>query len=208
MTPETKNIVDVVLTVIAMLGAVGGFFKAVHEWRVSQKWKRAEHLDALIEHFESEPLLRVGCVLLDWTYRTITYDGKAMKITNGDVLLALRRHIEDGVPEFEGNQALVRDCLDKMLGFFSRIETALASGLIDARPTRQHFGYWLCKLVRMDSHPVHSEDEDYPAIVAGLKGRTPSAMVAAYVTAYGDTESFKRLCHRLTIPFPELDVSV
>lgn len=205
MTEETKRIIDVVLAVVAMVGAALGFLKAVHEWQVSQKWKRAEHLDGLIERFESEPWLRLGCVLLDWTFRTIKHDGKTSTITNADLLLALRRHVEDGVGRFDGNQALVRDCLDAMLGFLSRIETALGSGLIDDEPTRKHFEYWIRKMVTMDSHPVLSDDPDHSAIVAALKGRSPAQMMAAYVTAYGDTTSFRRLCRRLGVPFPELD---
>ncbi len=205
MCEETKRIVDVLLTVIAMVGAVIAFAKAIHEWQVSQKWKRAEHLDGLIDNFESQPLLRMGTLLLDWTFRRFTLDGKIVIVTNCDVLLALRRHVEDHVTEFDGNKALVRDCLDAMLGFFSRVETALATGLIDEGPTRQHFQYWVKKLVRMDSHPVMSNDPHFQIIDEALKRRSPSEMVAAYVAAYGDTKSFRRLCVKLAIPFPELD---
>lgn len=200
MTEETKRVIDVVLAIVAMVGAALGFMKAVHEWQVSQQWKRAEHLDGLIARFESDPLLRLGCTLVDWTFRSVRHDGKSLKITNADVLLALRQHVEDGVGKFDGNQALVRDCLDAMLGFLSRVETALASGLIDDEPTRKHFAYWLRKLVTMDAHPVSSEDPNFDAIREALGGRTPAKMIAGYIAAYGDTESFHRLCERLSVP--------
>jgi hypothetical protein len=82
---------------------------------------------------------------VDWTFRVVTYNEKTVKVTNQDVLLALRRHHEDGVGKFDGNQALVRDCLDAMLAFFNRIETALSTGLIEEAPTRRHFEYWLTR---------------------------------------------------------------
>ena len=52
MCEETKRIVDVLLTVVATVGAVIAFAKAVHEWQISQKWKRAEHLQNVSQHFD------------------------------------------------------------------------------------------------------------------------------------------------------------
>src|SRR6266850_4180661 len=94
MQDSTKNVVDVFLTVAGMIGAVVAFRQTIREWRESQRWKRAEQLDKFVQAFESDDLLRLAALTIDWTSRPTTFKGRDLTIVNKDVLLALRNHEE------------------------------------------------------------------------------------------------------------------
>jgi hypothetical protein len=193
MDDNTKNLVDVFLTIIAMVGAIVGFMKALYEWRVSQRWKRSEYLDKFVDRFESDELLRFASVVLDWTSRTTTYKNRTVTIGNDDVILALRDHREMGGQSYGGEQSLVRDAYDALPSFFCRLDLAIDSGLIDAEPTRDYFKYWVDRFITMDRHP--NQDKV-------LDGKDPRNLAAGYVNAYSSGHAIARLCDRFGLAHP------
>src|SRR5262245_22661213 len=61
MTDEAKNVAEVMLTILGMGGAVIAFQQTMREWRESQRWKRSEYLDNLIEKFEGDEKVQLAC---------------------------------------------------------------------------------------------------------------------------------------------------
>jgi hypothetical protein len=178
--------VDVVLTVIGMIGAVVAFIHTLRTWREGQYWKRAEQLDQFIDCFERDELLKLARTALDWTFRKTEFKGKELSIRNDDVLLAVRLHNgEELTPVFTSDQALLRDSYDALIEFLGRLDVALESRLIDRKPAKQYFAYWLELLITMDLHPDKARV---------LNGQTPAQAVAGYMGKYGDPRAIKRLC--------------
>jgi hypothetical protein len=188
VSDETKNIIDVLLAVIGMIGAVVAYIHTLRTWREGQHWRRAEQLDKFIERFEADEMLKLACLMLDWTFRKTEFRAKEITIRNDDVLIALRLHGEEegDLPIFTQDQALIRDMFDALLAFFGRLDVALASRLIDRKSAKLYFSYWLERFITMDRHPDES---------GVLNGLTPDKAVASYVSAYGDPQSLMRLCN-------------
>jgi len=194
MSEETKNVIDLALTVVGLLGAACGSWWALKQWRVDQQWKRAERLDRLIEQFEADDALSVARTLLDWEEGVVTRGGaKGASITNEDVVMGLRDHGKRGADFSAGNQALVRDALDAVLSFFTRLEVALAGSLLDERPAASYFQYWLLRLLTMDQHHAIG--------VAEVKGVPPTVLLREYIAAYGDPELIASLATRFGVPW-------
>ena len=186
MTDEVKNMWDVILNLAAMVGAVIGFVLGLRQWQRGQAWQRADKLDGFIEKFETDELLRLAAVVLDWTDRKIKYRERTLTVLNNEALMALRDHRSMETPEFPGEQATLRDAYDTLLAFLVRLELSISNGLIDAVPAKAYFAYWLERLVSFDRHP----DKDGKI----LDGRSPETMVSGYIKAYSDLDAIRRLC--------------
>lgn len=211
MTEETKNLLDIILNTVALVGAAVAFCIGLHQWRRAQTWQRAEKFDKFVEKFDSDELLRLAAIVVDWTERRVTFEGRPLTVTNKESLLALRDHrtiklpsVEEEClsneqnlskkdPMFPGEQSTLRDAYDALLGFFERLELAISSQLIDATPAKACFSYWLEHFLLFDKHP----DRD-----GVLNGITPQAIVVGYIVAYGDSQSISRLCKHFSITPP------
>jgi hypothetical protein len=123
----------------------------------------------------------------------------------------------NGEPEFEGEQATLRDAYDALLAFFIRLELALTTGLVDAAPARQYFGYWLIHFLSFDRHPPDNRSVEEqtalrqqrqsegmvidPAelrqtaerIHRFMQSANPPNLVDGYIQAYSDPKSIERL---------------
>ena len=191
MTGDAKNVSDVILTILGMGGAIIAFQQTIREWRESQRWKRSEYLDKLIEKFEGDERVQLACTAIDWTARTTEFRGRKVTLTNYDVLRSLRPHAELQEGEtYEGEQSIIREAFDSLLNYFCRLESAIATDLIDRSPAKDYFEYWLKRFVTMDRHPVR----DTP-----LGGKQPGEMAAAYIAAYSDIKCIVRLCRHFDI---------
>ena len=191
MRDETKNLIDVILSVLTIVGAGVAFLLGLYQWKRSQAWQRAEQLNKFIEKFEADDLLRLATLVIDWTDRETRVDGRPVTFWNDEALLALRDHntIKE-TPMFPGEQATLRDAYDALLAFFTRLELGISTRLIDAKPSASYFAYWLNHFLSFDKHP---DDNSV------LKGAKPSNMVWQYITVYGDPESVRRLCDHFEI---------
>lgn len=195
MTDETKNLWDVVLNMVTMVGAAVAFGFGLQQWRKGQAWQRADKLDKFIEKFEADPLLRLAATILDWKERNdITFGGEKIDIRNNDVLLALRDHHTIAQrPMFSDEQAKFRDAYDALLAFLNRLELSITTDLIDPEPTRAYFAYWLERLLEFNRHP------DREKVLGDF---TPSLAVVQYIKVYGDVKSVIRLCEHFKISVP------
>ena len=186
----------------AVCGVIGGivlFGFALHQWRDSLQWRRAEKLDAIIRDFDSVPLLLLGRTIVDWTARTVTYEDRDVTITNVDALLALRDHrsLDEGT-KFPGQQPLIRDALDRLLSFFEQLNLAIATRLVDRQHAKRFFAYWVAKLVTFDQHPI--EGNGTP-VVPPEEG-SPEARMARYIKAYANIDAIIELCEQLEVAVP------
>lgn len=196
VSDDTKNLVDAVLAILGGIGAALAFLHTLETWREGQRWQRAAKLDALIEHFERDALLRLACVIIDWTSRRLELDGDTFAYTNVDALGALKLYGEGPgqTLRFTPTQAKIRDAYDAFLSFMSRLDAALEARLVDTEPAARHFRYWLEVFASMRHHP----DADGSI----LDGKSPSQAVADYIRAYGDPAVIaslqKRFHHKTT----------
>jgi hypothetical protein len=144
------------LDVAKLAAAAGVFAWGVYEWRRAQAWKRAELLDKLIREFETTPALRLAAQALDWTSRSVTLpEIGRIGFTNEEFLAALRRHREAPDERFSTAEATLRDAFDALLAFFSRLEVAVADGLVHGESTIGYFGYWIERYATLDRHSGH-----------------------------------------------------
>ena len=194
MDTLTKDRIDITLAVLTMIGAVIAFIVSMRHWKRGQAWHRAEQLDKFIQKFETDELLKLSTVVLDWTRRDVKFQGSDFHLSNTEALLALRDHrtIEDE-NKFPGQQPHIRDAYDALLAFFNRLELALATNLIDVAPAKAYFGYWVLRLVTLDQHPDEKKILDKV---------TPQQIVARYIQLYGDEKSMTKLCEQFGIGAP------
>ena len=191
MTDPTKNTLDIVLQIIAMIGAAIAFWIGLRQWRRGQDWQRAEQMDKFVLQFENDELLCLAATIIDWTRRKVKFREREFVVTNTDALLALRDHTKMGEqPLFEGEQATLRDAYDALLAFFARLELALSTRLIDVAPAKQYFRYWLEHFLAFDRHPDSKNL---------LQGKSPQEMIKGYIEAYADPDSIRRLCKLLEV---------
>ena len=207
MSDTDKNLIDIILAVVTMIGAVVAFVIGLFHWRRSQAWQRAEQLDKFIEKFETDALLKLSTVVLDWNDRNVKFQERDFAMRNDEALLALRDHRELGgegseienEDMFPGEQPHIRDAYDALLAFFNRLELSISTRLIDVTPAQAYFAYWLKRLVTFDRHP---DDKNV------LNGTTPESMVAKYIRAYGEPASIKKLCEHFGVKASELESNV
>jgi hypothetical protein len=191
MTDCTKNLWDVILSIVTIAGGVVAFWFGLKQWRRGQDWQRAEQMDKFVQQFEKDELLQLAATIVDWTRRTVKFRDRELTVTNTDALLALRNHKDMGrKPVFGGEQATLRDAYDALLAFFARLELALSTKLIDVAPAKQYFDYWLEHFLSFDQHPDKKKL---------LHSKSPQEMVDGYIQAYGDPESIRRLRQLLDV---------
>lgn len=196
---------DEYMKLVGLAGAIILFAWGLYQWRDGQQWKRADKLDGFITDFDSNELLVLGRMILDWTRREVTYKERTVTISNTDVILALRLHsnlpqdnTDDTVGKYTGEQPLIRDALDALLGFFDRLYIAIDTGLIDKNHARSFFRYWVERLVYLDSHALEKETQT----TVGAQGTLP-ARIAAYVGEYGNIAMTDGLCTYLDVERPK-----
>jgi len=197
-----RTVIDLLIALISMVGTGIAFVCTIVTWREGQRWQRASKVDELILYFESNELIQLACVAIDWPARTIEFRGKDFSYESRDVLAAVgafgRTRAEAMVAT--PTQARLRDAIDVLIAFFGRVDTALESRLIDAAPTRSYFGYWIERLVSLDRHPgVEAEKA-----AGALDGRTA---IAVYIRTFSDPEAFGRLTRTLSLAQSLADVA-
>jgi hypothetical protein len=199
MEDEVKNVCDLLIDVLTLIGAGVAFYFSLHQWKCGQALQKAGKLDEFIAKFESDELLRLAATILDWRERKITCRNREVRVCSREVLLALRIHTEiKESPQFPGDQMMFRDAYDALLNFLQRLEIAIAGNLVDPIHARKCFGYWIERLLKFERH---KDDPNQPF----LDGRKPGKMVRDYVRAYGDPESFRRLCEEFGMDCEEIE---
>jgi len=189
-----KNLVDVILTILTMLGAGVAFCFGLHQWRRAQAFQRAEQLNKFIEKFETDELLRLATLVIDWSDRETLFRGEPFTFWNDDALLALRDHTKiTERPMFTKEQAALRDAYDAFLAFVTRLQIGISTKLIEKDAAEVYFAYWLNHFINFDKH---RDDGNL------FQGTSPAVKVAEYIKAYGDPPSINELCNTFSIVPP------
>lgn len=199
---HTTDAIELTIQAVALVGGGVASGLALYQWRVGQRWQRAEQLDKFIERFETEPRLRLGSAVLDWTFRRVQHGDSTVSFKNEDVLLALRDHVADRVARFSTVQALIRDALDAVLTMFTRLEAAMSSGLLEARHARRYFRYWLERFIKMDMHPLPNDLVARRDLADAIGDRGPEDMASTFMVAYAELSVIENLCRQLEVAFP------
>lgn len=190
MADEAIEWIKLILETGCAVGAAYGFVVARDDWRQSQRWRKSEELEKIIDRFEADPKCKLACTVLDWSARRTTYDDKPLVVTSAVALEALALHDVDAVSKYSDEAALLRDALDGALAFLVRLDAALDRDFVETGHAKPYFSYWLERLVTFDRH----EDEE----------GTQALRVARYVKRYSDAQALSHLCERFGISAPEL----
>lgn len=132
------------LETVALLSGAGAFVVALWQYRVAQRWKRAEWVAAEMRVFLDDPWVRVSCALIDWGARKVRLPPDAegeVLVTDADIKGALVHHTrrEDG---FTPQEALIRDTFDRFLDGMELFAAHVQSGLVSARDFAPYLSYW------------------------------------------------------------------
>lgn len=201
MSDETKNVLDVLLTCIGMIGVVVGFFCARAEWRVSQWWRRSEELNRMVELFESDARLGLATTVIDYTDGMVEYRGRQITFSNDEALLALRYHgdLPRGV-RYSPNEGDIRVAYDAFLTFCKRLSLSIEAGRIEVEPAKLYFKYWLKLFLTMSRHTDDKGLLMNPQNVT--RTGSPRDVAWRYVEMYGEPEgkdAIENLCQRLGV---------
>ena len=132
------------LEAIALLGGAVAFVAALWQYRIAQRWKRAEWIAAEMRAFLDDPWVRVTCTLIDWGARKVRLPPDAeveALVTDDEIKAALVHHRlrEDG---FSPKEALIRDTFDRFLDGMELFAAHVRSGLVSAQDFAPYLSYW------------------------------------------------------------------
>jgi hypothetical protein len=132
------------LNALALVGGVVAFVVALYQYRVAQRWKRAEWVATEMRSFLDDPWVRVACSMVDWGSRRVHLPPAAdqeVLVTDDEIRAALVHHRErpNG---FSPKEALIRDTFDRFLDGFERCSAHVRSRLVDEIDLAPYLSYW------------------------------------------------------------------
>jgi hypothetical protein len=131
--------VELSLKVVGLIVAIVVAFKGVIEYSNSQKIKKFEILNKLIEEFEHKKTELARLILDEFSVE----QGKE-KVYKSDLRETLRNHKDKIIPY--GIETEVRESFDKLLDFYSKLDYMIMLGLLKKRDLF-YFRYFLKKIV-------------------------------------------------------------
>lgn len=117
------------------------FIKAVYEYVMAMRWKKAEYLSKEVKDFFSDPNIKIVCTLLDYNIRKIEVDGN--KITVTDELLKSALQTNDKKQSFTSEEARLRDMFDSFFDKLSNFNVLIRNGLVEKKQVRNYLSYYL-----------------------------------------------------------------
>ncbi len=191
MADDTLEWLKFGLELACAVGAVYGFTVAREDWKQSQRWRKSEELEKIIDRFEADETCRLACALVDWSSRTVTYREAAFSFTSANALEAVAIHDVDEIASYTMEAAVLRDALDGFLAFLVRLEAALARDFIEVAHAKPQLAYWVKHLVTYERHAATES--------------AAAERIARYVARYSDPHALLRLCKSFEIESPELE---
>jgi hypothetical protein len=131
--------VELSLKVVGLIVAIVVAFKGVIEYSNSQKIKKFEILNKLIEEFEHKKTELARLILDEFSVE----QGKE-KVYKSDLRETLRNHKDKIIPY--GIETEVRESFDKLLDFYSKLDYMIMLGLLKKRDLF-YFRYFLKKII-------------------------------------------------------------
>jgi hypothetical protein len=177
------------INVIAVMVGVSGFVLGVWEYAKAQRWKKADLAAQKLDLLHTDPLLRLCCVLLDYSERRLPVPPGYAGIARDETFVHSTDRMMEGLkPEtekasFEWPLVVYRDAFDRIFCYLEEINHYLDTGLLvvgDVRPLR----YW----VEQAANPRFLEEKDVPA---------------RFVAEYG-YKSVPMLARKLGVKWPEV----
>ena len=132
------------LDTLALAGAVVGFCVALYQYRVAQRWKRAEWVAGEMRAFLDDAWVRVACTLIDWGARRVHLPPESPEevlVTDDEIGAALVHHRERP-GGFRPKEALNRDTFDRFLDGMERCAAHVQSHLVSASDFAPYLSYW------------------------------------------------------------------
>lgn len=132
------------LGALTLVGAVIGFGVALYQYRIAQRWKRAEWVAAEMRAFLDDPWVRVACALIDWGARKVHLPPESpdeVMVTDDEVSAALVHH-RDRPGGFHPKEALIRDAFDRFLDGMERCAAHVQSHLVSTSDFAPYLSYW------------------------------------------------------------------
>lgn len=143
---------------------VAGYMK----YSRGQAWKRAEFLAQEMKDLLSDPEAATALTMIDWAVRKLrlysldgTVTSESVVVTYDMQCRAVRPHTfiddesaakdirremaEDGylLRAFTREEAIIRDCYDRLLDRFDRLGSYVQTGLVTSGSLRPYIGYWI-----------------------------------------------------------------
>jgi len=132
------------LAVLALVGGIVGFTVALYQYRVAQRWKRAEWVAGEMRGFLDDPWVRVACTLIDWGARKVHLPPAATEevlVTDDEIRMALVHH-QERPNGFSPKEALIRDTFDRFLDGIERCAAHVRSRLVSETDFAPYLSYW------------------------------------------------------------------
>ena len=158
---------DLIIKVIAGLGAMLAFVIGLWQYRKSQKWQKAQILLALIDSFEKDTQIEAACAMLDWDAREVRLE-RSIKFENKMLVSALRVPIMDIAiagelsvtheleAAFTPEESMIRDAFDAFFDFFHKLYAFQKSGLLKFSDY-VYFNYWFELLQNIGEYKADPE---------------------------------------------------
>lgn len=145
MDDTTKNLVEIVIAIIGVVGLFAGgawalvqFTAARSDYQSAQKWKRAELGKKVLDEMFADEVVVAAMVMLDWE-RWFDNGDTRHYIKRDDVRAALRTD----TLKFSPQAVFIRDSFDSLFDAFARVEHLIDVGLIDFRHVEEPLRYYV-----------------------------------------------------------------
>jgi hypothetical protein len=184
---------EVDLETLKVIAGITIFAAGLWQYRRAQTWKRLEFVAQQVDAFFSNPSVKNVLIMLEWDERQINLFRSANKeITHiVDDLVARSLRLSDRPESFSVEEAAIREEFDVFLGFLTRFEHFIESGLVEPRDFEPYLKYWF-------------------EILSGRRGSVRSGKIRQafwnYVDGY-DQNSVRSLLSRYVSLGPKLEKS-
>lgn len=122
----------------------------IHQYRVAQRWKRAEFAAKHLARLREDSKLALGCIFLDWSlrdlpvpeeYQAVAPDGvSTFRHSVAGMLAAMR--LEDEVDHFAWPGIIYRDVFDHLFAYLGETDSFIEMKLIDLGQVAS-LHYWI-----------------------------------------------------------------
>jgi hypothetical protein len=152
MDASTKDAVQVVAWVVAIIGGLIAAFKALHETAENRRmrarelrWKKAQFAKEILDQLDQNKRFRDALTMLDWTGREFEISqGKIEEISWEDLSAALRTWHEP--MSFTDKEVYIRDCFDELFDGMNMLEHYLRTELLSFQDVQFPMAYHITKL--------------------------------------------------------------
>ncbi len=150
--------------------ALGGFLFGVYQYAKAQRWRKAEFAAKELEKLNSDQVLGLACIFLDWSSRSLNtpdnYKEKAGTSTFIHTWQIMEKAMvgdlapTDGRDGFDWQEVLYRDVFDRYFTYLDMINHYLNIGLIEKKDVAT-LKYWLEQINKSQLANGKSIFEDY-----------------------------------------------